>query len=265
MSLYSFSRLSKDTDMAYEPRTYRRAVEADDLVSFEVVSRETDLQVLAERDLSARAEDLVAAARGEIESFIERHPGFQESLSPFAVPDDAPVIVRRMAEAAAKACVGPMAAVAGVIAQSVAEGLAEESSQVVVENGGDIYIVGDRERTVGLFAGESRLSGTIGLRISPGLLPLAVCTSSGTVGHSLSFGVADAVTVLARDGALADAVATGLANRVQGPEDIERAVQAARAVMGLLGVLVVVGDSLGAWGNMRLTPLAQAGLPPDMS
>lgn len=241
--------------MTYEPRTYRRTVDADDLVSFEVMTRETDLQILAERDLSAQAVDLVAMARGEIESFIEHYPRFQESLSPFIVPDDAPPIIRQMADAAAKAHVGPMAAVAGVIAQHVAEGLAGESGEVIVENGGDAYLVGDRERIIGVFAGESRLSATVGLRISPGLLPLAVCTSSGTVGHSLSFGVADAVTVLARDGALADAVATGLANRVQGPEDIERAVAAARAIIGILGVLVIVGDSLGAWGNMKLTSL----------
>ena len=243
--------------MAYEERTYRRTVAADDLVSFQVAQAETDLHILADRDLSDLAADLVARGRWDIERFIADQPRFAETLSPFDVPDDAPQLVQQMARAGFKARVGPMAAVAGTVAQYVAEGLAERSDQVIVENGGDVYMIGDRERVAALFAGDSPVSGKVGVRISPALLPVAVCTSSGTVGHSLSFGKADAVTVLARDGALADAVATGLANRVQDAGDIERAVAAARAVTGVLGVVVVVGDSLGAWGNIRLIPIGE--------
>lgn len=242
-------------DVTYEPRTYRRAVRAADLVSFETSFRETDLQVSAESDLSDKAEDLIVAARWEIESYIQHNPRFREALAPYDVPEDAPVLVRSMARAAAKARVGPMAAVAGTIAQYVAEGLAEDSSQVIVENGGDVYVIGDQARVVGIHAGDSPLSGHVGIEVPPGLQPVGVCTSSGTVGHSLSMGSADAVTVLARDGALADAVATGLANRVRDGDDIDRAIEAARQVIGVLGVMVVIGDKLGAWGNVRLTSL----------
>jgi ApbE superfamily uncharacterized protein (UPF0280 family) len=248
--------------MVFEPRTYRGHVEADDLVGFEVAFRETDLQIMAERDLSERAEELIAGVRWDIESYITAHPKFKETLKPFEVGDDAPEVVRAMAKAAALARVGPMAAVAGAIAQRVAQGLeAASPSGVVVENGGDVYLVGDRERVVGVYAGESSLSERIGLRISTGLQPVAVCTSSGTVGHSLSFGAADAVTVLARDGALADAVATALANRVQTSDDVDRAIVAARKVHGVLGVLVIVDDSLGAWGNVRLVGLGSGSEP----
>lgn len=241
--------------MTHEPRTYRRTVAPGGLVCFEVAIKETDLQVCAERDLTGEAEDLVVRARWDLERYIGRHPAFAESYVPVDVSEDAPQIVRSMAEAAKRAVVGPMAAVAGAIAEHVARGLAEYSSEVVVENGGDIYLVGRTDRTVALWAGESGATGTVGIGVRGGLLPLAVCTSSGTVGHSRSFGRADAVTVLARDGALADAVATALANKVREPEDVDRAMEAAQALTGVVGVVVVLGDRIGAWGNVRMVPL----------
>jgi ApbE superfamily uncharacterized protein (UPF0280 family) len=241
--------------MTYEPRTYRTTVEAEDLVCFEVSISETDLMICAEEDLTDLAEDLVVSARWEIESFIQQHPEFEKSFAPYEVPHDASGLIARMASAAVRARVGPMAAVAGAVAQQVAEGLAEHSKEVIVENGGDLYLVGERDRVIGIHAGASPVSGKVGMRVSGGLLPVSVCTSSGTVGHSMSFGRADAVSVMARDGSLADAVATALANRVQGPEDVQRAIDAARSVIGVLGVLVVVEGSLGAWGNVRLVSL----------
>lgn len=243
--------------MPYQPRTYRRAVDARGLVCFQVAIRETDLQVCAERDLSAETEDLIVRARWDIEQFILAQPRFGESYSPYEVPADAPPIVRSMSRAGFKASVGPMAAVAGAVAEFVARGLAEHSPEVIVENGGDIYLIGRAERVIALYAGEgSPLSGCVGLRIPAGLQPLAVCTSSGRIGHSVSYGAADAVTVLAHDGALADAVATALANRVREPGDLEGAVEAAKNVTGVLGVLVALEGHVGAWGNVHLTTLA---------
>ena len=242
--------------MSYEPRTYRRTAKPEGLVCFGVTIKETDLQVCAAEDLTDLAEDLVVRARWELEGFIRSHPYFAETLTPIDVPESAPELVRRMAEAGRIARVGPMAAVAGAIAEYVARGLAEVSPQVVVENGGDIYLIGTEERTVALWAGDSGVQG-VGLTVRGGLQPVAVCTSSGRVGHSESFGAADAVTVLARNGALADAVATALANRVRVPEDVERAVEAARHIHGILGVLATVEGHLGAWGNVHLVSLAE--------
>lgn len=240
--------------MAFEPRTYRKTVQPEGLVCFEVTIKETDLQVCAASDLTDLAEDLVVRARWEIEGFIRTHPYFLETLTPIDVPESAPEIVRRMSEAGRIARVGPMAAVAGAIAEYVARGLAEVSPEVVVENGGDIYLMGTEDRTVALLAGGGGVRG-VGITVRGRLQPVAVCTSSGTIGHSESFGAADAVTVLARNGALADAVATALANRVREPEDIERAVEAARHIHGVLGVLATVGGHLGAWGNVHLVSL----------
>jgi ApbE superfamily uncharacterized protein (UPF0280 family) len=241
--------------MPYEPRTYRAVVKPGGLVTFEVALKQTDLQISADRDLTGEAEDLIAQARWEIESYVTHHPRFAETWSPYEVDDDAPPLVRQMARAASLARVGPMAAVAGCIAEYVAKGLAPHSSEVIVENGGDIYMVGEAERMVAMWAGKSPLTGHLGLRIPGGLLPLAVCTSSGTVGHSSSLGRADAAAVLARDGALADAVATALANRVHTVEDIQRAIDATRHTHGVLGLVVVLGEHLGAWGNVHLTAL----------
>lgn len=241
--------------MTYEPRTYRESAVPSGLTCFNVTVAETDLRVCACSDLTDLAEDLAVRARWEIETFIRARPYFRDSLTPIDVEDDAPPMVRRMAEAGRVAQVGPMAAVAGAIAEYVARGLAESSSEVIVENGGDIYLIGKEDRTVSLWAGETGIR-DIGIAVRGGLLPVAVCTSSGTVGHSTSFGSADAVTVLARNGALADAVATALANRVRSPDDVQRAVDAARNIHGILGVLVTVEGHLGAWGNLRLVSLA---------
>lgn len=241
--------------MTYEPRTYRRLVAPAGLTTFRVVVRETDLHISAERDLSAEAIALVESARAEIEGYISSHPRFAESFVPFAVGRDAPPVVRDMADAASHAGVGPMAAVAGALAEHVARGLAPLSREVIVENGGDVYLMGSTERTVALHAGGSPLSGRAGIVVGPDLLPCAVCTSSATVGPSVSLGRADAACVVARSGALADAVASALGNRVHSGADVERAMDAVKGIHGVLGLVVVIGETLGAWGSARLVTL----------
>jgi ApbE superfamily uncharacterized protein (UPF0280 family) len=242
--------------MTYEPRIYRRSVDPSGLVCAEVVVKETDVLVCAERDVSDLAEDLVHRARWDIESYISGHPRFAESYVPVQVESSAPKIVQQMARAGWRASVGPMAAVAGAVAEYVARGVSAVSPNVIVENGGDIYLMGSHDRTVALWAGHPGID-RIGLTVPATLQPLAVCTSSATVGPSVSFGSAEAVTALAHDGALADAVVTALANTVHGEDDIEKAVGAAKLVPGIFGVLVTLNGHLGAWGAIRLVPLGK--------
>lgn len=241
--------------MTWEPRTYRRVVEPAGLVTFEVVRAETDLQISARRDLSAEAGALVATLRGELERYVATHPHFAESYVPVDVADDAPAIVQAMAAAARLAAVGPMAAVAGAVAEAVARGLEPHSAEVIVENGGDLYLMGAHPRTVLLHAGDSPLSGRVAIELAPGRLPLAVCTSSGRVGHSTSLGVAHALTVIAEDGALADAVATAAGNVVHGPDDVTEALETALCVPGVRGAVVIVDDHIGALGEVALAPV----------
>jgi ApbE superfamily uncharacterized protein (UPF0280 family) len=158
-----------------------------------------------------------------------------------------------MEEAAEKVNVGPMATVAGAFAEFVGKDLLKFSSEIIVENGGDIFLKTAKSRLVGVYAGEnSPLTGKIALKIEPADTPLGICTSSGTVGHSLSFGKSDAVVVLAPSAALADAAATAIGNIVKAETDIEIALEFARGVSGLVGVAVIINDKMGVWGKVNL-------------
>jgi len=203
-----------------EPKTYRHWVEGKDLIQFNVTVKETDLYLRASSNLHRKARRLILKYRSLLEKYIERHPAFLTSLEPLPVSQDAPHIVREMAVAAEKAGVGPMASVAGAIAEFVGTDLLAFSPEVIVENGGDIFLKSLGKRTVGIYAGKSPLTGKIGLEISGQDTPLGICTSSGTVGHSLSFGKADAVIAVARSATLADAAATAIGNLVSQPGDI---------------------------------------------
>lgn len=241
---------------SYRKRTYRSRVAHGNLISFEVRVRETDLQILAGKDLRDTANDAVLLYRSQLETYIARHPQFVTSLSPLPFELTAPPIVKAMLAAGLAAEVGPMAAVAGAIAEYVGlDLLAAGAGEVVVENGGDIYFCRNQESVVGIFAGGSPLSNRVGLKISASCMPLGICTSSGTVGHSLSLGKADSVTVLAKDTALADAVATMAGNAVQPGESLEPALAKASGVPGILGVVIIRGEELGAWGEVELVPL----------
>jgi len=239
----------------YQKRTYRKSVTATDLVKFVVREFETDLLVLADRNLETETIASVHNVRQALTDYLTRHKAFAESFEPVMVLSDAPPVAAAMARAGYAAGVGPMAAVAGAIAETVARDLADYSTEIVVENGGDIFIISHKPRTVAVQAGKSPLSDKIGLRLPAVPNGLAVCTSSGTVGHSTSFGRADAAVVLAHDGALADAAATATGNRVKNAADIESAMQFAMSVPRVSGVVVVIGDKMGALGDIELTGL----------
>jgi len=240
----------------YEPRTYRTRMARKGLVGFRVTVKETDLWVLAGRNFTREVREVVLQERQQLEAYIAGHPEFLTTLSPWPEDPYAPAVVREMIAAAARVGVGPMAAVAGALAARVGRRLEEFCEEVIVENGGDIYLRVSQPATVALFAGKSPMSYRIGLKIEPGLTPLGVCTSSGTVGHSLSFGRADAACAVAPDAALADAAATALGNRVADAGAIAAAVKWAATIPDLLGAVVIIGDKLGAWGRVELVPLA---------
>ncbi len=236
----------------YQPRTYRHWIESKDLVAFNVSVKETDLYIRAATNLQRKARRLVLKYRRQLEDYIGRNPGFATSLEPLAVPETAPAIVRQMAEAGYKAGVGPMAAVAGAISEYVGQALLEFSREIIVENGGDIFIKTTQKRTVGIYAGDSPLTGKVGLEIEPKNTPMGICTSSGTVGHSLSYGKADAVVAIATSAILADASATAISNRVTCPEDIDKAIEFGQRISGVKGIVIIVNQSMGAWGDIKL-------------
>lgn len=237
---------------AYQPRLYRSWSQDTDLVSFDVLVKETDLHIRARRNLKDEALAMVVRQRTLLENYITLHPDFLTALEPFAVDNNAPTIVKMMAEATAKAGVGPMAAVAGAIAELVGMELLKFSPEVIVENGGDIFLRTEKTRFIGIYAGNSPYTGKLALKIEPEETPLGVCTSSGTVGHSLSFGRADAAIILSPSAALADAAATAVGNLVKEAEDMPRAIEFVREVEGLTGIAVIKGDKMAVWGKINL-------------
>jgi ApbE superfamily uncharacterized protein (UPF0280 family) len=239
----------------YQPRTYRKWHESADLVSFTVSVKETNLFVSAHTDLGRKTYRLILKYRAILEKYIAGHPDFLTSLKPLDVESDAPLIVRAMAEATSKSGVGPMASVAGAVAQFIGEELSEYSPDIIIENGGDIYIRSTARRSIGIYAGDSPLSGKIAIEIAPGDTPCGICTSSGTVGHSLSFGKADAVTIVAPSATLADAAATACGNVVQAEDDVEHGLALAAKIEGVTGAVIIIGDHIGAWGSVSLKRL----------
>lgn len=244
---------------SYRRRTYRNLVH-EQLVSTYFQLKETDLHILAVSDVSKTVSELATTFRLQVERYVEQHPQFLTALEPLGLDSLAPPIIRQMQEAAELAGVGPMAAVAGGIAEFVARGLLDAGhKELIVENGGDIFLSRSEELTISVFAGESKLSNRLGLRLVPGQMPLGICTSSGTVGHSLSFGKADSVTVLADSAFIADAAATRLGNEIGTERDasdaINYALSVASKIKNIRGVLIVCGETVGASGEIELKPL----------
>jgi ApbE superfamily uncharacterized protein (UPF0280 family) len=239
----------------YTERLYRKRVRSAGLVTFEVAVKETDLQVRADKKLENETRDLIFSSRHQIESYINTHPDFLTTLNPY--PDDpfAPPLVKEMIECTKHLGVGPMASVAGAIAQYVGLGLLPWTREVIVENGGDIFLKANRAITVSVFAGMSPLSEKVGLLVSPRQMPLGICSSSATVGHSYSMGVADAACILSPSATLADAAATAMGNRIQNKKDVDRIGEWASKMTGVIGALVIVGEKMASWGEIQLVAL----------
>jgi ApbE superfamily uncharacterized protein (UPF0280 family) len=233
-------------------RTYRSFITDRKYSRFTVKISETDLYILADSDLRDLALHSALGFRAQIEEYIRIHPAFRTSLVPVADDRLAPEIIKDMLQASKTAGVGPMASVAGAIAEHVGKDLLKESSTVIVENGGDIYLNLRSDATIGIYSGDSPLSGRIALNISANETPLGICTSSGTVGHSLSFGIADAVCIKSKSTALADAAATSVGNLIKKKSDVKKGLERAMSIPGILGVLIVTGDILAIQGNMEL-------------
>ena len=238
---------------------FYRTISSTSLKTFRVVYKETDLFVLAEKDLTLETLSLVRSIRLPLEAYILKNPLFLKSLEPLPYDPKASEIVRTMLKAGMVAQVGPMASVAGAIAEKVGRALLEKglTSQVAVENGGDIFLALKKDARVLLFAGDSPFSGKIALLIKKELMPCGVCTSSAKIGHSLSFGNADALTVIHKDTAIADALATAFGNLLKTPEDFKKILNKAKKIDGLFGVVAVLKDKIFLFGEkIRLEPFS---------
>ncbi|QQO07489.1 UPF0280 family protein [Breznakiella homolactica] len=251
----------------YRDRFYRERLGGGRFYSFTLREEESDLWIGWNtagggpdiREVASAAEALLRAVRRDIQAYAAEHRDFTGALEPLPADPSAPPAVLSMLNAGAAAAVGPMAAVAGAIAEAIGRGLADRFGfrETIVENGGDLWVSLAEPLSLSVYAGLSSLSGKFSITIDPSMGPCGIACSSGTVGPSLSYGKADAAVVIARDAAAADAWATALGNRLKYREDLAPAVNGLMEASGELrplGALAVMGDRMAAAGNIKLGP-----------
>ena len=243
----------------YEPRTYRQQFNLKRFYPLEIVHRETDLWVgIDTASYVPEMKDLIynkmVSLRNRLDRFIHRYPDFQKSLVPLSLKDRSLAEANEMAEAAARAGIGPMSAVAGLFAREVGKAINKKFhvKELVVENGGDIFLQLKEDLVLSVFAGKSALSQKIGVVIPAKETPLGVCTSSGTVGPSLSFGKADAVMVACKSTTFADALATALGNEVHTANDINKVMRLSEKYPEILSLVIICEGKAGIRGKFEV-------------
>ncbi len=216
--------------------------------------REAVFRICCEKFDAVTAE--IVRQRLILEDYIARHPDFRRSLEPLELLAGAPEVAQDMARAAKLVGVGPMAAVAGAMAQRACQAAIEAGArEVIVDNGGDIFLCAVEPVIIGLKTGTADLGDRLAFSLKPDDTPISICSSSGKMGHSFSFGECDLATIVAKDAALADAAATQAANLVKTVDDIDAALEKISAIEGVDGVMIVKDSRVGLAG--KLPPLVR--------
>jgi uncharacterized protein len=237
--------------MKYEERTYRSLINKDNLTSYNVKIAESDLLIGSDTNLTDEALKSLARHRHSLETYIKSHTDFLTSLLPISEDDLAPPIVRDMLSKAKICGVGPMAGVAGAISEYVGNDLLNLTKNIIIENGGDIFIKTENKLIASVYAGESALSYNVNFIVKPQETPLGISTSSATVGPSLSFGKADAVCVISKSATLADAAASAIGNKVKSKNDMKHALDYGIKINGVIGIIIIIGNDMGAIGEVQ--------------
>lgn len=245
--------------MEYKERSYRSRFSNDERRWFCVKFLESDLWIGVDSDsysasMEADTYAMLVDLRRSMDAYLLMDPGYKAALVPYDAGLEAPTILKEMSKVSHKTGIGPMSAVAGAVALHVAEFLKSQFGvkEVIVENGGDIYAEAHSDMDIAVFAGQSPLSEKIGLHIPATDFPLGICTSSGTVGPSLSLGRADAVMIVCKDVLLADSYATAMANRIQSVNDLQPVIDSIQNIPDILGAIVVKDDRLALCGHYEL-------------
>jgi ApbE superfamily uncharacterized protein (UPF0280 family) len=225
----------------------------EEFQDFEFRIQQTHMKLKSDSDVAfTPAKRAVIHNRDLLEHYIDQHPEFLSTLEPLEIDLSAPEFIRNMMQAGVKAGVGPMAAVAGGLSEVATDAmLRTECKLALADNGGDISIKGEKEIVVGVYAGSGSVARQVGFSIKDDELPLGICTSAGVLGHSISFGEADAAVLFCRSAFLADASATAVANHVKrsDPEGtLQNALEIAEDIDGVLGCMIFIGDNVGTTG-----------------
>ncbi|MDD5622665.1 MAG: UPF0280 family protein [Actinomycetota bacterium] len=235
-----------------DKNVYRNRIKYKERYNWRITYKYSDLLVSCNKDVSLRLEKLIKEIYDLLESCIKRESDFEKSLVPLKIKEYYPPIVRRMCRKAAIFNVGPMATVAGAVCDYIASGLDSYCRRLIIENGGDIFIKSNRDINIGVYLKNKYFADKIYLKIKAGDTPCGICSSSGIFGHSLSLGKSDLVVVLAKSTISADGAATSIANKINTPADVDKAIIDYKNKKDIKGILVIKDDKLGVWGNIEL-------------
>ena len=241
--------------MDYTERSYRSRFSDDGRRWFCVKFLESDLWIGVDSgsyraSMEADTYAMLVELRRSMDAYLLMDPAYKAALTPYDAGLEAPEILKEMSRVSHKTGIGPMSAVAGAVAKHVADFLGTQ--EVIVENGGDIYAQACSDMDISVFAGQSPLSEKVGLHIPAADFPLGICTSSGTVGPSLSLGRADAVMIVCKDVMLADSYATAMANRIKSVNDLQPVIDRISAIPEILGAIAVKDDRMAITGQFEL-------------
>jgi len=231
-------------------RFYRNLIKVENLKKFVVKVKETDILVFAEKNLKKEIEEEIKKQREILERYIKIHPEFYFSFSPVEVESNEEII-KLMSLSSKLTKTGPMASVAGAIAEIIGRKFLPLSEEIFIENGGDIFMNLKNEVKIGIYAGKSPFSMKIGIKIKREN-PAGIATSSGTVGHSFSYGDADAVTIISNSSAFSDGAATYFGNLIKGKIDKELIEKEINDFPFIEGMLIIRGKELFVWGKIEL-------------
>ncbi|MCK9266112.1 UPF0280 family protein [bacterium] len=238
----------------FKERFYRDMATSSGLKRYTIKVEETDLLVMSQKFLKREVQGEVVKQRDIIKRYIEENPEFYISFSPL-ICDTESRIIKLMCLSSEMTDTGPMASVSGAIAEVVGEKLFSETDEIFIENGGDIYARMQNEFVVAIYAGTSPFSMRLGIKFKGGLLPLGIATSSGTVGHSFSYGNADAVTVVSRSATFSDGAATYFCNIVKDRIEKDKIEKEIKKFPFIEGMLIIKEREMFLWGNIELISL----------
>jgi len=219
-----------------------------DLFGFRIKEKESDIFILSKKNLKSRAEKILKKIRNKIENYIKRNDIFKDSFLPVKENENMPEIVKKLASVSNKTGIGPMAGIAGLISEELGMRLLEFTDEIIIENGGDIFLKILKPRIIGIYTEKEKFK-KLGIKIKPEMTPCGICSSSSKMGHSLSFGNADLVTVIAEDTTLADSLATIIANKINDVDDIEKTLKELEK-FDIRGAFVIKDNNIGVYGEI---------------
>jgi len=247
---------SLNIDRLYVDRSiYRKNISVKDKHCYRLKYKYTDLFITSDREILKELEGPVLSFYKEIEKIISGEPAFERSLVPVEIKSYYPPFIKKMCHASRMFGVGPMAAIAGAVCDSIAESIAHNCRFLMIENGGDIFIKSTTGVKVGLYSSNSHFSDKLNIEFDAEQTPCGICSSSGHIGHSLSLGSSDLVTIMSDTTTLADAAATAVANSIKEQTDIEKAINQYKKNKEIKGLVIIKGNKIGIWGAIQLSSM----------